>query len=796
MKVQVVFRALLLLLISWLLGRATIGHVISPFALAFFAVSTEVFGVKRSWPVWAAVAGTYGTYGFGQALTLLFEFTLYLLLRKALFRKSKPDLHWMPFLAGLIDIVSRLVASHQSWSRYHVFLSLAEGALVAVLSLIFLQCMPLFNLRKSQNRLRTDQLLSITIFVGSVMTGLTGMVFHNVSALAVGTDVIVMVMAAAGGVGVSATVGIVVGVLAMLDHSLTLSQVAILGFAGMLSGALKETGRMFIALAFAGSEAALTITLHTSWSAVAGTIGAALVAGVLLNTIPSQSLSRLAEFIPGTYEHNQTEKQSIKRVRKLLQEKITEISKVFDELSVTFAETESSDWIASRKLVDETISESVRQVCTGCPLRSKCWDQEGLATYQALMETISRFEESKTGYRAATQELKDRCVRLDPMLNVLRRNADLSERDAKWLKKVNEQAGLVSAQLSGVASVIRSVAHHVERETEASLAGEEEILASLEQLGLYVDNVRIVNLDPGKVEIEVTQPSQGAYENSVRMIAPLLSGIVGENIGVAQVETSDGGPCTSVFTSARLYDVKAAVSTVARDGRLVSGDSHASLDLGNGRFALAVSDGMGNGERAHRESNDALELLKRLLQTGFDQQLAVKTVNSTLLLRSRDEIFTTLDMALIDLYSAQAEFLKIGSAPSFIKRNQEVRSITGASVPIGILQEIEVQSIDEQLQGGDLLILLSDGVYDAAKHVYNQEDWLKRQIEKLETNDPQEIADTLIETAVRVNHGQILDDMTVLVAVIDEHQPEWAAIRVPGVVGLRQQNPSRKERGA
>jgi stage II sporulation protein E len=156
-------------------------------------------------------------------------------------------------------------------------------------------------------------------------------------------------------------------------------------------------------------------------------------------------------------------------------------------------------------------------------------------------------------------------------------------------------------------------------------------------------------------------------------------------------------------------------------------------------------------------------------------------------------MFTTLDMALIDLYSAKAEFLKIGSAPSFVKRGKKVFSIAGNNVPIGILQDIEVQTIDEQLYHGDILILVSDGVYDAPRHVYDKEDWLVRQIERIETRDPQEIADMLIEAAVRMNQGEIYDDMTVLVAVVEDYQPEWASIKLPGIVGLRQ---GRKKQGA
>src|SRR5690606_1421015 len=124
-----------------------------------------------------------------------------------------------------------------------------------------------------------------------------------------------------------------------------------------------------------------------------------------------------------------------------------------------------------------------------------------------------------------------------------------------------------------------------------------------------------------------------------------------------------------------------------------SGDSFSSLELGNGKFAVAISDGMGNGERASMESRTALMVLQQLLQSGMDEKLAIQSVNSVLLLRSTDEMYATIDMALIDLYSAETTFLKIGSTPSFIKRGSEVIVVHGENLPVGILQDIDVDLI-------------------------------------------------------------------------------------------------------
>jgi stage II sporulation protein E len=584
--------------------------------------------------------------------------------------------------------------------------------------------------------------------------------------------------------------------LTLLNHQSSLTQVAILGFAGLLGGLLRDTNRFLVSISFIASTTVLTATYVNSFHPLVMNIFAAVVASILYFLTPRRLENELRSYVPGTREHTQSERERVQRVNALLTEKIHEVSNVFDELSKSFADVGENDYTEAQKLVTQIVSATSQHVCALCPRRAKCWDKESMQTYHAMANTLRNIETANGRGAAPSAEMRDRCIRLDPLMTSLRYNLDVTNRDAKWMKKLREHRTLLSAQLTGVASVVRGMAMQMDAEHQSSLSEEEQIIAALEQLGLYVDDVHIVSLEPGKVEIEITQPTEGAYENSAKMIAPLLSGILGEHISVSQAQSETGtGPCTSVFASARLFQINTAVATVARDGRIVSGDTHTSVDLGNGRHAVAVSDGMGNGERARRESKAAIDLLKRLMKAGFDEKLAVRTVNSTLLLRSRDEMFTTLDMALIDLFNAKAEFLKIGSAPSYLRRGDEVIEITGNNVPIGILQDIEVQTVEQQLVAGDILILMSDGLYDAPPHSYDRETWLKSVIGKLETQNPQEIADTLIETAVRMNHGSIRDDMTVMVAFVEHAEREWAAIQLPSVPSLRKPF-KRQRRGA
>ncbi len=571
-------RVFMLSATALLLGRASILHVVSPFLFAYYIILFELAGRKRSWPAYLGIIGAWTVQGPNLAIGMLAEFIFYRLMRKIIFRSKSPDLHFIPVIGGLTAVIVRLAMVGTVWTKYDVLLALAGGALVMILCLIFLQCMAVFVGQDQTKNLKNEQILSLVILVGSIMTGFSGLMFHNISIAQVALDWLVLLLAC-GGMGIGAGGAIVVSMLGLLNHMDTLATVAILGFSGLLAGVLKDAPKFWVGLTFFISSGVLTLAQAPDMYVVY-TSSIAAGAGVLLYWFtPRRFTKALKEYMPGTEEYQSSQRQHVTKVNALLLEKLNEIGQVFDELSVAFSETGESTVLTKQQLMNQVVSAASRDVCGSCPRRNKCWGQDGEETYRDIASSASKLDgHLKLGVGAATKELRERCVRLDPMMSVLKNNLEITERDVLWIAKLQEYKTLVSAQLAGVASVIRTMASEIDAGNKTSLSGEDQIMSALEQLGLYVDNVRIVNLDPGKVEIEVTQPTQGAYENSSRVIAPLLSGIVGENISVSKVMGCAPGPCTSVFSSACLFQVDTAVASVAKDGRVVSGDTHASMD--------------------------------------------------------------------------------------------------------------------------------------------------------------------------------------------------------------------------
>jgi stage II sporulation protein E len=348
-------------------------------------------------------------------------------------------------------------------------------------------------------------------------------------------------------------------------------------------------------------------------------------------------------------------------------------------------------------------------------------------------------------------------------------------------KQMRENRRLVAEQLLGVSKVMEDFAKEIQREKENHQAQEEQILEAFHNFGVEIGHVDIYCLDQGNVDIEMTIPKASNQRGECeKLIAPMLSDILGETILVKREEQSSypNGYSTVCLGSAKTYSIDTGIATAAMGGGLVSGDSYSTMELSVGKYALAISDGMGNGERAHMESKETLKLLQKILHSGINEEIAIKAINSILSLRTTEEMFTTLDLAMIDLRDASAKFLKVGSTPSFVKRGDRVIKVEGSNLPMGIIEDFEVDVVSEQLKSGDLLIMMSDGIFEGPKHVENHEAWMKRKVKELQTEDPQEIADILIEEVIRSRGGFIEDDMTVVVAKLEKNMPKWATIPI------------------
>jgi len=195
----------------------------------------------------------------------------------------------------------------------------------------------------------------------------------------------------------------------------------------------------------------------------------------------------------------------------------------------------------------------------------------------------------------------------------------------------------------------------------------------------------------------------------------------------------------------------------------VCGDTVWTGLLADGRSMVALSDGMGHGERAALASRQTVELLRLCLDAGYTRKQTLTAVNGMMLLSGHGERFITVDLLTIDLWTGQAALDKLGAAGSWLYQHGRLAQLTGDALPVGILENIESRECSMRLSEGDALVLVTDGVEEAFSNRSNLEAavWLA-----LEEESPAAAAQTLVDAAKKAGGGIRRDDQTAVVVRI------------------------------
>lgn len=139
----------------------------------------------------------------------------------------------------------------------------------------------------------------------------------------------------------------------------------------------------------------------------------------------------------------------------------------------------------------------------------------------------------------------------------------------------------------------------------------------------------------------------------------------------------------------------------------ICGDSYVIFETKNKKFFM-VSDGMGCGKKASKESAMALSLLRDFLELGMSPDDAIVSCNA-LLLDKQGEKFNTLDLLECDIFVKQITLYKNGSGTTYVKKGDNVDKISSENLPLGIVDNIRVERKQIPFDN-ELIILTSDGI--------------------------------------------------------------------------------------
>lgn len=224
-----------------------------------------------------------------------------------------------------------------------------------------------------------------------------------------------------------------------------------------------------------------------------------------------------------------------------------------------------------------------------------------------------------------------------------------------------------------------------------------------------------------------------------------------------------------VFREQPQYYCITGVARSVKEEEQVSGDSFSFFYENEGELAMILSDGMGSGESAERESESVLMLLQHMLSAGFKEETAIRLINSVLALRAEQNSFATLDISRINLYGGTCEFIKIGGAATYIRRGRWLECVEAKTLPIGMLQRVDYDFTGKKLYDGDYIIMMSDGVLDTVRPEERME-FLQQILGEDLGQNPQVIAGRILNASLLLQNFEPRDDMTVLVCGVFEQK--------------------------
>ncbi len=758
-------------LVAFLLGRSFILGEVLPFAAAFAAAFASK-NRKLAWgiplfSILGLITMAEGYLMWGNALAIVGVSFL------PQFMALREPRRWvaLPLLTLSIMVVTKtLFLLLNNPNMYLEIVIFFEAIAAGILTFVLMVVREVIDEAKPLKEFNLEDAASFIILGIGVLIGLAGVSVFGVSLSGITCRLGIILAAFLWGIGGGTVVGVAVGVIPAMANLALPKVLAIYALSGLLAGVFRTFGRLGVGLGFVTGSLIMSVLMMDSQQAISGLweTGLAVAAFLLL---PRDFQNHMPVRTVGPLGYSDKEEAATSHLKQWTAERMNNLAKVFEEISMTFVETEAVEPVPQESSSIGRVLQNISEVlCRGCSLYKTCWEREFYQTYRDFFNLVSLTEiKGQLEFDDLPVEVKRRCLRSRDLSAAVNRVLETTRINEFWEEKIEESRDLISQQLKGVSGVIKNLAQELDLKTVVDSELQERLMKDCKEFGVPVKQVVPVIAGNNQVFIRVTAEACLDRETCDNLLAPGISALMDTRYEVSHRKCPRGNWGTCEFTLARAFNfrINTGVSQLAK--RDVSGDSFNVVTLKDGRELIVLSDGMGVGRKAARESKATVNLLEELFNTGFGQEVAIKTVNSVLMLRQR-ESFATVDLALIDLYSGEIESIKIGGVPSFLKRGGRVGIISSSNLPIGVVEDLDIPTERRAMLPGDMLVMVTDGVLDPGKLIDGRGLWLRDFLARTSEQDPHRLSEMIINKALALARGEPRDDMTVICARVDRNQ--------------------------
>jgi stage II sporulation protein E len=617
---------------------------------------------------------------------------------------------------------------------------------------------------RTKHLFSNEEIISMAIVASLVISGtwgvqLFGISFRNILALT-----FVIVISFVNGSSTGAAAGVAMGAIVGMGTENMIAFISVYGLCGLIVGLFKDTGKWISILSYI--IAFCILKLYSNIGLDFKIIEAIITCGIFL-FIPQKIYNQLSFELDWEKKQEKNNVDNVDKIRSVFLGRLESFSDVLYNMSSIVNNLVNNDKLLMKSKSSALIENLADRVCANCDMNSICWKRELHYTYSAFGELIQNYQENKP---KVPQEIERKCVKRTHLVKNTEEIVNNHIISEMWRNRLTEGRQILAGQINNMAISIKEIMD----EFHTNIKFNNEIDKNLRKLfnknQIKFNDIFCYEDKNGRIKIQLSMNSCEGRESCVKEVLPLVNQVAGTNMSVSDEGCSINPKyktCLVRFEETPKYHVASYVGRECKNGEKYNGDSYSFGKLKDGTYMTVISDGMGSGPEAGQESKAAVELVEKFAEAGFSNITSINTVNSIMSLKfSEDEKFSTLDMSSLDLYSGEVDFMKVGASASYIKRGDKVDVIRSKTLPIGVLDKVDIEVVSKKVKNGDIIVMMSDGVGDSCERDGYKGDWIKEFLEDCTESNPKEILNELTTLAKKLCNGKPKDDMTLIVSKV------------------------------
>ena len=522
-------------------------------------------------------------------------------------------------------------------------------------------------------------------------------------------------------------------------------------FSGLLSGVFNRHGRLVFVLSFIMANAVAAVC---TWSAEPqlDALFEVLCASVIFTVLPSGFLSRVGAVLQPS-ERGSGESG----LRRYVSKRVLGLSSAYSGLyEIVRRNVEDPYNDADPSKVFDRAADAV---CISCRHKNRCWNSDYIDTLSALNDASKAMQKRGTlQIGDIPQHFIEKCRTPEAFVTAVNAELRAAAYRRQYRAELAESRDTAWGQYADMAEILEDVSRELGSADGADHLAERRLIRYLKTLDIDADTA-VYRDGRGRLRAVIESGELAPLTRDDDWLEK-LSAVLG--LRLCKLKATNESAGRLVLTEAEPLAVNVGIAAMKKKGEEVSGDRGTYFKTDGGVLCVILSDGMGCGASAARESGEVIEILEKFLRSGMDPAVAMKTLNSVMLLKSGDNWgFATVDLMCVDLFTGETSFYKYGAAPSYVMNGKSIKRIKGTGFAPGLSDGRggAPDVVSMRLKPGSTAIIASDGVIGDAN-----DGWL-REILDSATDDMKLLARDTLREAEKI-YGKN-DDMTVLAVRVE-----------------------------